>query len=167
MDVVELEIIDSIAKMLRDIKTSNNYLSTVAEVNKEEKSVEDMRQFPAVNIVKGITEYSDPQFSESGKHTKTLNVVLDCYLQGKENKQTILTKFLADLEIRFADDTIGGNTNFNQTATAYNLENKCLIVIFVNAVPFSVEGEKHWYGIELSMQVKFRQKRSDPTVLNP
>lgn len=165
-DVVALQQINQIAKMLLDIKKSNGYLSDVREVNKEEVSIENIKQFIAVNIITAITDYSNPELSDAGKHVKTMNVVLDCYLRGKENKQKNMLNFLADLEIRFGDNTPDGNPAFSQTATAYNLENKALIVIFNQAIPFSVEGEKHIFGIEFLVEVKFRQSMVDPTVLN-
>jgi len=167
MAVVLLDIIDQIDKMLKDITKANGYINDIGESNKEEVSFENLRQFPAVNIINGTTDYLNPAFSESGKHTKTANIILDCYLKGEEDKQKRMINFVADLESRFGDDTIDGNPAFSQTANAFNLENKSLIVIFVNAIPFSIEGEKHFFGVEFSMQVKFRQSRKDPTVLNP
>jgi len=158
-DVVRQVIVDKIVEMARGITTANSFRTNVSEVNNEDKSVERIKEFPAINVIVGVEEYLNPLQNEAGKLIKTMNVVLDCYLRNKENKQSLIAKLVADLELRFCDDTISATP-------AYNLEGKALIVLPVRTTPFDVmAGENNVFGVEFEMEIKYRQSRKDPTIV--
>ena len=156
---VRQQIIDKIAEMLLDITVaSGNYNFTILEVNKEDVSIDNIKQFPAVNILVGPDTYLNPTANEAGRLIKTLNVTLDCYLDEVENKQAEAAKFVADIELRFHNDTPG-------ETSAYNLEGKCLTLLPVDSVIFDIMSTSDKFGIEHQMDVKYRQSRKDPTLL--
>lgn len=150
-------IIEKIAEMARDITTTNGYNNSVLEVNTEDVSFENLREFPAINVLIGTETYLNNTLSEAGRLMKTMNVTLDCYLRGSEERQKFAAKFAADLELRFCDDTPGASS-------AYNLEGEALIVLPVSSTPFNIANNEELYGFEWVMQVKYRQQRKDPTV---
>ena len=157
-DVLRQQIVDKIAEMALDITVANGYYTDVYEANKEEKSVEQINEFPAINVIVGVEEYLNPFENEAGKLMKTMSVILDCYLRSKENKQALVAKLVADLEKRFCDDT-------PSATPAYNLEGKCLIVLPVRTTPFDVSvASDNIFGVEFEMDVKYRQSRRDATI---
>lgn len=163
---VQYRILQTIALMLLDIKKSNNYYFDMGQAQTEEVSIEDIREFPAVNVLMGPVDYLTGRGgSEAGRLVKTLNITLDTYIRGEEDKQLYITRMLADLEIRFGNDTVNGSTAYNQEANAWDVEGEALATIFTSALPFSVDSEKHLFGVEFQMQIKYRQDRNDPTVM--
>ena len=161
-NVLQLNIIDKIAEMLKRIQKSNGFLCNVDEVNKQDVSPENIREFPAINISTGPTTYVNPTNSEAGRLVKTIEIILDVYIKGKEDKEIKLANLLADIEKTFFRDE---DTDPPNRIYAYNLERQCNIVIPVSCYPFNVIKDEHLYGFQFTMQVKFRQSRNDPTVL--
>lgn len=161
-DPVQWRIVEKIAEMAKDITTANGYNHTVLETNTEEVSVENIDQFPCINVLTGTEEYSDPEETEGGRLVNTFNVVLDCYLEGEENKQKETSLLVADIKKRFFQDQ---DTDPPNGIFAYNLEGTCNIALPVRSEPFNVESTKHLFGFEFTMEIHYRQSRDDPTVL--
>ena len=164
--VLKLAIIDKIAEMLKDITAANGYYSTIREVNKIDVSYEQGAQLPRVNILANATTYSDGEGTyEAGRLLKKFSVTLDVYFEAnsESDKQTKMAQLEADLEIRFGDPTIDGDPNYNMDASAYNLENTCLVVNFVDSIPYSLDEYQHIGNFEMTLDIYYRQKRNDPT----
>jgi len=158
-DVVRLQIKDMIATMLEDITLANNYHFDIGSIYKEDVDANTIKEFPAVNVLIGAEEYLNPTKSEGGRLAKTLNVVLDCYIREKEDKETAISNFIADLELLFFNDQLVGGT------FPYSLRGKALISIPIRTTPFDSMVDKHVCGVEFEFMVKYRQSRRDPTVL--
>lgn len=159
---VKWTIIEKLAGMLEEITTARGYRNQVREVNKEEVSPENMEEFPCINVLVQPENYLNPIESEAGRLVKTLNVTLDCYLEGEEDKQKRTISLEADVEKRLFDDQ---DTDPPNGIFAYNLEGTCNIIIPVNSTPFNVESTRHLFGFEFNVQIHYRQSRNDPTVL--
>jgi len=162
-DILEIQQLNKIISMLGDIKKVNGYLNDIREVNKVETDPEQIQQFPAVNLVMGDLEY--PKY-ESGHHMKRRTYILDTYFRANDAQaaQEIGLKLVADFEIRFADTTINGNTNYRQTANAYNLENTCLTVYPVSVTLWDASENSDLYNIGWEFEVHFRQRADNPTL---
>lgn len=165
MPPVQLNTINKIVSMCEEITTDNNYLTDVREVNAGDVPLEQISQFPCINVNAASTTYLNPVLNEAGKLIKTFTVLIEAFIREDEPtiRQTKLINMLADLETRFADDTVNGNTNFNQTATAWNIENNILIAQPVSAEIFDLESYKDTLGVSFALECKFRQKRDDNT----
>lgn len=162
---VQWEIVLKLRDMAKTILKSNGFYTDVLEVNTEDVSPENIDEFPCINILTGVEEYLNPTQSESGKLVKTFNVKLDCFFDGSEDgdkRQELTSKLLSDLELKFFNDA---DTDPPNGVYAYNLEGKALIAIPVRSIPFNVASDNYKFGIELEMQIHYRQKRSDPNVL--
>jgi hypothetical protein len=157
-DVCQLQIIDKLVEVLKRIKIASGYRTDVMEVNKKEVSFENIKKFPAINIIVGQEDYLNPPVSEAGRLTKTLNVVLDAYIDTKADKQTKISNLIADIELLLYDDTV-------RALNVFNLEGKCFMLLPVRNTPFNLDSTDIQCGFEHELQVKYRQSRKDPTLL--
>jgi len=166
-EVVQRVIHNKIVEMIQDITVANGYLTDIREVNKGDVSLENIEQFPAVNVISSDTVYLNPENNEAGKLMKTTRFLLDVYMEEAEVRirDDLLINLMADIEVRFCDDVWGGNPAYSMTDTAGNLEGTALIALPVNTTIFDIMDHKDQFGLTFTMDVKFRQKRSDPTSL--
>lgn len=164
-DPIQLTIIEKVTSMCREISHENNYYTDVREVNVGDVPVEQMTDFPCINVNATTTSYLNPQQNEAGKLMKTFVVLIECFINENEARvrEENIIKFIADLERRFADDTIGGNTSLNQTASAFNVEGTALIAQPISTDIFDLESYKDVLGFAFTLEIKFRQKRNDVT----
>jgi hypothetical protein len=163
MKPVQLQALEAIKKMCEEITLENNYLTGVREVNVGDVPMEVIKQFPAININAGGTTYLNPIQNEAGKLMKTFNVLIEAFITETEPRvrEEKLINIIADLETRFADDTIDGNPTYNQTKTAFNLENTVLICQPISAEIFDLESYKDTLGVAFQLEIKIRQRRND------
>jgi len=169
-DVLRIQHLEKIVKMAKDIKTVNGYLNTIRTVNEVDTSVEELaNQLPAINVNILNLNYLNATTNEAGKLIKIQRYLLDVYWQGNSDieKQRIGLKLLADLEIRFHDRTIGGNSNYRMTASAFNLEDTAFVCLPADVNQWAVPGYTHMSNFTYEMDVHFRQSLTDPTTKVP
>ena len=149
--------------MCGDITLANNYLTDIREVNIGDVPIESITDFPCINVNAGTTTYLNPIQNEAGKLMKTFSVVLEVFIRENEPRvrEEALINVIADLETRFADDTLNGNPTYNQTATAWNIENNVLIAQPTSAEIFDLESYKDILGVAFSLEIKIRQRRNN------
>jgi hypothetical protein len=150
------QIVAKLKTQLETITIVNGFNTDVGGVYDEPVSPENIKKFPAINIYVGPESYVVGT-NEAGRLMKTASVILDVYIQEKERQRQKITELLADIELVLYDDTIA--------KSRYNLCGKCLIMQPVQTNPFQIQGENHICGFEHEISIKYRQKRSDPTVL--
>lgn len=163
MPPVQLKTIEKITEMCNDITLANNYLTDIREVNVGDVPIEQIVDFPCINVNASTTTYLNPIQNEAGKLMKTFNVVLEVFIRENEPRvrEESLINAIADLETRFGDDTYNGNPAYNQTATAWNIENNVLIAQPTSAEIFDLESYKDILGVAFSLEIKIRQRRND------
>jgi len=154
---VQDQILDQLQTQLLTITTANSFNTDIGEVNKGTRSPENIRKWPAINILVGPETYFNPTANEAGRLMKTMTVVLDVYMKGKKTRQEKLSDLIADIELCLYDDTVANER--------YNLSGKCLVMQPVQTLPFELESSDNMYGFEHEFMIKYRQKRSDPTTL--
>jgi len=134
------------------------------EVNKFDRPVENLRDEPVCNIVIGDINYRTAQRNEAGKLRKTIPFVFDLYFISRDADKEVelFTDVVEDFEVRFGDDTAGGNSNYNMTATCWTLEGLVQQVNIVNARYFPSDGED-LMAIEFEVDVLYVQQRNSPT----
>lgn len=155
-ETVEEQILDKLAEMLADITTANGYRQNIYEVNKEDVSVEKIKEFPAINIIIGPIDYRNQSGNAAGRLVKIMTVMLSYFMESPENRPKMRIDGTADLEKRFCDDTVSADP-------AYNLEGKSLILIPIQCIPFSIDDGKNRFGFDWTAEVHFRQSRKNST----
>jgi len=155
---------DRLHKMVKDIRTSNGYSQTIEEVNDFPISVENIRLKPVCNIVMSTINYITAEKNSAGRLIKKIPVVLDLYFEARsrEKENELFTDTVQDLEIRFGDDTAGGNTAYNMDGSAYDLEGLVQQVNVVNATLFDSDGQD-LANITFEIDIIYRQMRRSAT----
>lgn len=163
-DTTLKQIIDRQAKMIGDIRTVNNYSHTIDEVNKFYKSVENLRYDSVCNIVMADIEYRTAERNEAGKLRKTVPFIYDLYFKARsaDKELELFTDIVQDFEIRFGDDTPGGNLTYNMDGSAWTLEGLVQQINIVRASLFNSDGQD-LTNIEFEVEVLYVQQRRSAT----
>jgi hypothetical protein len=164
-DPIELTQLNKIAAMCKQITTDNGYYKTIREVNKGDVGYESGARLPRINILIGGLDYANSSKNESHRLLKNRAYILDVYYEANNlsEAQSEGIKLLADLEIRFFDNTPNGNTNYNQTANAHQLENTCLVVLPAAVTFWETLENQNVYNFELEIAVYSRQNARNPS----
>ena len=161
-DSVTANVIKSLVKYLPlAIKKSSGFFYDVKEANDIYKSVEEIRQYPAIDIALLNISYEN---IKSGGHShrnliKTLEFRLDCYLFLTGNIQLGQIRILRDMERFFMSPAfrrIPDVTDFNKHWARE--------VMFSSARPFSINSTKPNCGIEINISIFTAQDIYEPSI---
>jgi len=161
-DSVTANVVKSLIKYLVEvIKPANGYFNDVKEANDIYKSVEEIRQFPAIDVALINIVYEN---IKSGGHShrnliKNLEFRLDCYMMLTGNIQLGQIRMLRDLEKFFMSleyRRIPDVTDFNKHWARE--------VMFSSMRPFSINSTTPNCGIEVNITIFTAQDIYDPSI---
>lgn len=123
---IRTRIREAIFYGVEQITTANGYLVNIGDINEDERSVEELLKYPAVNINFGRELY-DVGGHNSGYLEKTLPVTFYVFVKNINEPETEKLRILHDIEKYFmnndcipdsnGNDTVRGHINFSDSQT--------------------------------------------------
>ena len=165
MPTVKQNIRTQLKSMAVGMTKANGFNIDVCEVNTKDVSIENIKEFPCINILLDDTEIlnADESSSDAQHLRKKLNGVFDAYIEKSDDQEDTIDLWEADFEKRFlASYPLGG---VPPAPTAYTVEGKALEILLINQIPFNLQDEKKIVGMIIPFSVWYRQDIEDPTVL--
>lgn len=151
-DSVKTTIRKQLQVLLQTIRVSNGYLTNVGEVNTEDVDINNLKNFPAINIVFGAEEVLVNQDSQ-GHITKSLSAVLDCYLVDNATLQTSMENLLQDIEKCLLGSEAG-----------YSINGNARELMIISNQPFYLTVNKPNGALQVNLKIWYAQSQNDPTV---
>jgi hypothetical protein len=144
-------ILEDIKTVLLTITTGNGYTNTIASVERWKQKGNDIKLVPCIVILSG------PEAKSPGADPQTdcdFQVILDVWMCQDDtavtNSDTILSSLLLDIEKALMQDS--------QRAGYADDTN------LISAVPFeTVEGQPY-FGLLITLEIKYSHNRKDPAV---
>lgn len=159
-DSVRSHIRESIVYGLKNnIKIDRGYRTDVKEVYNESPTLEEIKEFPAIDVITGDDAYEN---IEGGGHSsrvliKRLTVLISCYLHSNVDMKLAQDRMIADLEDYFmtypyAPDAINPDVHWAR---------ECM---FRSARPFGLETNKPNGGVDVEIVFFYGQQIDDARI---
>jgi hypothetical protein len=154
-DSVLTQIRKALMYQLGQIKTTNGYLNTILHVYDEKTSIEQMKEFPS--IVVALKEDVTNEAEQQTFNVLTKHALFNVYAFIEDVNDLPLTRetVIQDIESRL------GNYNSLPPSSAGGCT--ALLTSVIKSVPFGTERSKPNGGVEMQLDIKYRQLRNDPT----
>lgn len=145
-------ITEAILYNLLQITTAGGYNYTVREANCPAKSVEQFKDYPAINV------YTEERRTgwETQNWLKEVAVTLDCYLHDINNPSNAQDKMLADVQKRFG--SFYWVPDSNGSAVAANC-------VYYKCLPFGVKSTVPLIGVNIQLVLQYRQQIINPSAV--
>ena len=164
MSTIRTTIRDGVKTLLKRIIINNDsgmgylYQNTLTNNNFADPpaSVENMREFPFINIFFGDENCANSDMGAALQtggnrqlwHNK-FELLLDCYLHS-EDQGVAQDRILADLQAVFGND--------------YTIDNTVFSCAYVSSTPFGIEVQRPNCGISVSFNVWYRIYQTNPNI---
>jgi hypothetical protein len=153
-DSVLTKIRKALIYQLGTITTANGYITNVLHAYDEKMSIENMKEFPSLVVVldKDRQNSADQQSFNVIQKNAFFKVI--CILHDVNDMVSARENILQDIEKLLGTNYMLPSSTGTCTAT---------LATVVDAIPFGIKETKPNGGIEISVQVQYRQLRTDPT----
>jgi len=120
--------------------TGNTFNNTVRSVVRARHSIPEIKTFPTIILATGSQQYDG---ADGDKYTNVLTVMIEAWIQQRNNIDQELNDMLDDIENVLADDTLRSNNAFDTLMTS--------------AEPFFSEDTKPLGVINIEAEVTYHQ----------
>lgn len=136
------------------IRKTNGFKNDMGDIHIEVKAIDQLKNFPAVNLEWGIEKYlnaDDPTLSQDRKLHKRLPVYMDVFLKGYTDPYIARETILWDFKKLFSVN--------------YTINGTCYEVLVSDMLDFGVAGTSPMIGISIELAIIYNTAINDPSVL--
>ena len=155
---VRTKLRKAIKYQLEQITTGNSYRKTINRVYDPPKNMEDMVEYPCVNLMWGREfDTEERKAGNRAMHDIHMTCRIEVFLH--EHSDTIvdeIDKVLADVQEKFG---------VNYYITGEDDERTAFVCYYIGSEPFGTDKTKPNCGISIELSVHYRILIGDPTVM--